>query len=108
MTYTMNDLFKYEQSLQNSLSQMQISSTGTISSDIDAKNAELLLKQKRQKEQLQEIDEKTKLILTRSRMLQLSQEKNVYKKKIIYTLISILLFLFIVTLSSYVFFSKKK
>ncbi len=108
MSYTETDLTNYEQSLQNSLSQMQISSSGMISDDIDAKNAELLLKQNRQQEQLQEIDEKTKLILTRSRMLQLSQEKNIYKKKIIYTLISILLFLFIVTLSTYVFFSKKK
>jgi hypothetical protein len=108
MSYTMNDLTNYEQSLQNSLSQMQISSSGTVSNDIDAKNIELLEKQNRQQEQLQEIDEKTKLILTRSRMLQLSQEKNIYKKKIIYTLISILLFLFIVTLSTYVFFSKKK
>jgi hypothetical protein len=104
----MNDLTNYEQSLQNSLSQMQISSSGTITNDIDAKNIELLEKQSRQQEQIQEIDEKTKLILTRSRMLQLSQEKNMYKKKIIYTLLSILLFLFIVTLSTYVFFSKKK
>jgi hypothetical protein len=108
MSYTLNDLTNYEQSLQNSLSQMQISSTGTITTDIDAKNAELIEKQLRQNEQIQEIDEKTKLILTRSRMLQLSQEKNMYKKKIIYTLLSILLFLFIVTLSTYVFFSKKK
>ncbi len=108
MSYTMNDLTNYEQSLQNSLSQMQISSSGTITNDIDAKNIELLEKQSRQQEQIQEIDEKTKLILTRSRMLQLSQEKNMYKKKIIYTLLSILLFLFIVTLSTYVFFSKKK
>ncbi len=62
----------------------------------------------RQKQQLNEIDEKNKLILTRARMLQLSQEKNSYKKKIIYSLIAIILLILILTLSTYVYFSRKK
>ncbi len=78
-----------------------------LSSDIQEKNTELALKQKRKMEQEGEIQEKNKLILTRSRMLQLSQERNIYKKKIIYTLIAIILLLLVLTLASYVFLNKK-
>ena len=42
-----------------------------------------------------EIQEKEKLLYTRNRMLQLSYEENIYKKKILYSLLAILL-LFVV------------
>ncbi len=83
------------------------STVSGLSSDIQEKNTELALKQKRKMEQESEIQEKNKLILTRSRMLQLSQERNIYKKKIIYTLIAIILLLLVLTLASYVFLNKK-
>ena len=49
-------------------------------SDIQTKNQQLLKKQQIQKEQLLEIQEKEKLLLTRSRMLQIVQDKNSFKK----------------------------
>ena len=55
-------------------------------------NTELLNKQVQQN---LEIQEKQKLLGTRNRMLQLSYEENMFKKKILYTLLSILL-LFVV------------
>jgi len=75
-------------------------------SDIQLKNQQLLQKQKIQKEQLLEIQEKEKLLLTRSRMLQIVQDKNAFKKKIIYTLLSIIFIIFIISLALYVYFSK--
>ncbi len=105
-SFTESDLADYQESLQDAVSNIQINST--FSDDIDAKNQELIEKQMRQKQQLEEIEEKNKLILTRSRMLQLSQEKNIYKKKIIYSLIAIIFLILIITLSTYVYYSKKK
>lgn len=105
-SFSITDLNNYQSSLEDTISSIQIDSD--FSGDIDAKNAELIEKQMRQKQQLNEIDEKNKLILTRSRMLQLSQEKNMYKKKIIYSLTAIIFLILIITLSTYVYFSKKK
>ncbi len=78
-----------------------------ISNTYDAKNLVLAQKQLRQKEQEAEIAEKTQLVLTRSRMLQLAEERNMYKKKIIYTLLAVILLILIITLTTYVFFSKQ-
>ena len=75
--------------------------------NISAKNAELLEKQNAQKEQVKEISDKEKLISTRTRMLQVVQTRNAYKKKIIYSLIALILFLFIGTIMIYVFFTRK-
>ena len=105
-SFSETDLANYQESLQDAISNIQIESS--FSDDIDAKNQQLIEKQIRQKQQMQEIEEKNKLILTRSRMLQLSQEKNIYKKKIIYSLIAIIFLILIITLSTYVYFSKKK
>ena len=55
-------------------------------------NTELLNKQMQQSF---EIQEKEKLLYTRNRMLQLSYEENMFKKKILYCLLAILL-LFVV------------
>jgi hypothetical protein len=55
-------------------------------------NTELLNKQMQQNF---EIQEKEKLLYTRNRMLQLSYEENMFKKKILYCLLAILL-LFVV------------
>ncbi len=85
-----------------------LTSTSTsLTDDIEIKNSLLTEKQTRQTQQLAEIEEKNKLILTRSRMLQLSQERNIFKKKIIYTLIAVILLLLIITLATYVSLSKK-
>ena len=49
--------------------------------ELNNKNQELLQKQKIQLNQLKEIEDKEKLLLTRARMLQISQDRNAYKKK---------------------------
>jgi uncharacterized membrane protein len=75
--------------------------------EIKLKNIELLEKQKIEFDQLKEIQEKEKLLLTRSRMLQIAQDRNSYKKKIIYTLIALIFLIFIFTLALYVYFTRK-
>ncbi len=57
--------------------------------------------------QKKEIEYKQTLINTRNRMLQLSQEKNVYKLKVIYTLVAIIIFVIICMLVGYVYFIRK-
>ncbi len=93
----------YATNINNSINSLDDSVTGTY----DAKNLVLAQKQLRQKEQEAEIAEKTQLVLTRARMLQLAEERNMYKKKIIYTLLAVILLILIITLTTYVFFSKQ-
>jgi hypothetical protein len=62
-------------------------------------------KRKNQKKKI--ITHKEKLLLTRSRMLQISQDRNSYKKKIIYSLIALIFFIFIITLVIYVYYTRK-
>lgn len=71
------------------------------------KNQLLMEKNNINLEQEKAIQDKQKLLLTRARMLQLSRDKNAYKLKIIYTLISIILVIFTIVLGVYSF-SKKK
>ena len=54
-----------------------------------------------------DIQNKMQLVATRDRMLQLSQERNIYKKKVIYVLFSIIITLLIAVVSAYTFFGKK-
>lgn len=75
--------------------------------DLEQKNKILIEKQLIQKNQLKEIEEKEKLLLTRSRMLQIAQDRNSYKKKIIYSLIALIFGIFILTLVMYVLFIRK-
>lgn len=107
-TSTINtaDITSYYNSLNESIDSIKSDSLLT-DSDIEQKNLQLLEKQRRQLEQQKEIEEKNKLILTRSRMLQLAQERNMYKKKIIYTMIAIIFLILILALSTYLFISKK-
>lgn len=75
--------------------------------ELSTKNHELHKKQQIQLNQLKEIEDKEKLLLTRSRMLQISQDRNSYKKKIIYSLIALIFAIFIFTLVMYVLFIRK-
>jgi Fe2+ transport system protein B len=70
-------------------------------------NNELTQRQELQINQIREIEDKEKLLLTRARMLQISQDRNAYKKKIIYTLIAVIFGIFILTLVIYVLFVRK-
>lgn len=82
-------------------------SQGMAIAALDQKNQELLNKQEIQRNQMKEIEEKEKLLLTRSRMLQIAQDRNEYKKKIIYSLIAVIFAIFILTLVMYVLFVRK-
>jgi hypothetical protein len=100
---TGNDIIQsYADQLENAI-QLQTNAIGEIST----KNEQLLQKQKIQLNQLQEIQDKEKLLLTRSRMLQISQDRNSYKKKVIYSLIAVIFAIFILSLVMYVLFTRK-
>jgi len=75
--------------------------------ELESKNKDLVHKQHIQLNQMKEIEDKEKLLLTRSRMLQISQDRNSYKKKIIYSLIAAIFIIFIFTLAMYVFYVRK-
>ena len=74
---------------------------------IGQKNLNLIEKNKINLEQEKAIYAKNKLFITRSRMLQVSRDKNSYKLKIIYTLLAVIILIFIASLGIYVFMSKK-
>ena len=73
---------------------------------IEEREQEIIDKIQRTKLQEREIEDKKKLIETRNRMLQISQEKNIYKKKIIYTLISIIIAISLIIITGYTFFNR--
>jgi hypothetical protein len=78
--------------------------TGTINNlqdSIDTKNVY-------NDQQLQEINNKKNLLITRKRMLEVSKERNDYKRKIIYILLSIILALLLLLLSYYMYEIGKK
>ena len=108
-TLSSTDYGTYTSNLNNLItaSNANLSMVNTTYNNISTKNAELLEKQNAQKEQVKEISDKEKLISTRTRMLQVVQTRNAYKKKIIYSLIALILFLFIGTVMIYVFFTRK-
>lgn len=92
----------YYSQISNNLQSQQMAISA-----LDQKNEELINKQQIQINQMKEIQEKEKLLLTRSRMLQIAQDRNVYKKKIIYSLIAVIFAIFILTLIIYVLFVRK-
>jgi predicted nucleic acid-binding Zn-ribbon protein len=55
-----------------------------------------------------DLQDKMELLATRDRMLQLSQERNVYKKKVIYVLFSFIIALLVAIIATYTFFNKQK
>ena len=75
-----------------------IASNKNATTEINSKNQTLLQKQQIQDSQMKEIENKEKLLLTRARMLQISQDRNSYKTKVIYTLLAILIVIFIINL----------
>jgi hypothetical protein len=90
------DLINNNHELQN-MTQIQL----------ENKNNELIKKSQIELNQLKEIQEKEKILLTKSRMLQISIERNSYKKKIIYTIIAFIFGIFILTLFIYSHLFKK-
>ena len=101
-TYGTDTTNEYQQYISNLNS---VSSQATV--NIQNKNYQLQQKQQILVDQLKEIEDKEKLLLTRSRMLQISQDRNAFKKKIIYLLVAIIFLIFIFTLVMYIFYTRK-
>ena len=94
----------------NSLKNYLINTNSQIilkKAEIDEKAKQISDKQKQVYGQSQEIEDKLKLLDTRNKMLQLSIDQNVYKKKVIYSLLSIIIALIVGMIFFYTFFSKK-
>ena len=58
--------------------------------------------------QSSQIENKKKLIDTRNMMLQLSIDRNIYKKKVIYSLLAFIIAIFAIMIFGYAFFNKKR
>lgn len=91
--------------LKNMVEQQQ-GNIGALTEKIQNKDEELRNKIERSTLQQREIEYKRKLIATRNRMLELSQEKNIYKTKVIYTLLAVVIAIIIAILASYVYYKK--
>jgi Na+/phosphate symporter len=92
--------------LKNMITNQQNNITAMMEK-ISDKDEELQNKMERSILQQREIEYKKKLIDTRNRMLQLSQDKNVYKSKVIYTLLASIIMITMVLLAIYIYFMRK-
>jgi flagellar biosynthesis chaperone FliJ len=63
-------------------------------------------KKQRLMRQEEEIEQKKKIVMTRNRMLNVVEQKNLYNRKIIYTLVSVIFGIFIIMLLVYVYYNK--
>lgn len=77
------------------------------SDQIEKKADSLEEKQKQVYGQTKEIEDKMRLLETRDKMLELSINRNLYKKKVIYSLFSVILAFVIIMICFYAFFNKK-
>ena len=75
-----------------------------MENELKSTNESLAKKVIQQQQQDKDIENKKKLLLSRERMLQLSIEKNVYNRKIIYTYIAIICFILILLFSAYYYY----
>jgi hypothetical protein len=94
-----NELTETHSKLQSQMS--------NLAKNIDRERQTLNMNQTAFKNYAKEVKKKLEVLATRDRMLQLSQERNVYSKKIIYVLYSIIITLIISIIAAYTYFSKK-
>jgi len=98
-TYSdITDLANADFTIMTNKTKTIIDNNDAATTEINTKNKTLLQKQQIQDSQMKEIENKEKLLLTRARMLQISQDRNSYKTKVIYTLLAILIVIFIINL----------
>lgn len=82
-----------------STTEVQQQMLGNVSTDITGK-------QERAMQQAMDIEQKISLMNTRNRMLELSIEKNIYKRKVIYTILALILAVIVMLVAGYVTFNK--
>lgn len=95
------DITKLEDQIKN----LQLSST-KLQTSLNADTVELQSAQDQLKNQMSLLENKRRLLITRNRMLQLSQDRNIYKQKVIYTLLAVIIACFVIILVGYVSFKK--
>jgi hypothetical protein len=105
-TQAINTALSADNNAANAIERTIVASNTAATTEIIAKNTTLTEKVAIQESQMKEIENKEKLLLTRARMLQISQDRNSYKTKIIYTLLAILIVIFIINL--FIWSLKKK
>ena len=96
--------------LNNSFTSIQssVNSDNLSLTEIDQKNNVIEQKEKIQVELLYAIENKEKILLTRSRMLQIAQDRNSYKLQSIYASFAIMIVLIIIILIIFIIIRKKK
>jgi hypothetical protein len=68
---------------------------------MSAIETEINKKMERIGNQITQIKDKSQIALTRSRMLEIAQERNIFARKLYYTLIAFIIFILILTLYLY-------
>ncbi len=63
-------------------------------------------KESRILQQTLDLEDKSRIVLTRSRMLEIAQERNIFARKMFYTLIAVIIFIIVITLVIYTYKSK--
>ena len=96
--------------LNNSFTSIQssVNSDNLSLTEIDQKNNVIEQKEKIQVELLYALENKEKILLTRSRMLQIAQDRNSYKLQSIYASFAIMIVLIIIILIIFIIIRKKK
>ena len=101
------DLSKKVEDVRASLTRLvsQISNKSkqitTIQNELENTNDELRDRVNQQNEQNNDIKNKKELLLSRERMLQLSIEKNIYNRKVIYTYVAIICLVLVLLFTAY-------
>ncbi len=67
-----------------------------------------ILKQKEARiaQQTLDLEDKSRIVLTRSRMLEIAQERNIFARKMFYSLVALIIFIIVITLVIYTYKSK--
>jgi hypothetical protein len=86
----------------------QVTRTNKNITDIDNKNNIIQNKQEIQLQLMYDIENKEKLLLTRSRMLQIATDRNSYKQQLVYTSIFLATILILLIIVIYTFVLKRK
>ncbi len=66
-------------------------------------STDLINKENRIKQQTLDLEDKNRIVLTRSRMLEIAQERNIFARKMFYSLIALIIFIIVITLVIYTY-----
>ena len=80
--------------------------SSALKSNISMTSQQITQNQNKLNKQIADLEQKRAVLITRNRMLQLSQDRNVYKQKVIYTLISLIIVCFVLIIIGYIGFKK--